>query len=48
MSLEPGQLTITFTTAEDLSSKLFELAQAISNDFRRFQQIVEPRERTGE
>ncbi len=42
--IEPGQLTITFTSAENLLSRLFELAQGISNDFRRFQEIVEPKQ----
>ena len=42
VSLEPGELRITFSSAEDLLSKLFELAQGISNDFERFRRIVEP------
>ena len=41
VSLKPGELTITAESAEDLLRKLFELAQAISNDFDRFRQVVE-------
>ncbi len=41
VSLEPGELRITFTGAEDLLQKLFELGQAISNDFEQFRKVVE-------
>ena len=42
VTLEPGELAITFESTEDLLSKLFELAQAISNDFERFRRVVGP------
>ena len=43
VSLAPGQLTIIFDSAEDVLGKLFELAQAISNDFEQFRKAVEQR-----
>ena len=39
--LRSGQLTVEFAGAEDLLSKLFELAQTVSNDFERFRTAVE-------
>jgi len=36
VALEPGHLHITFSGTEDLLAKLFELAQAASNDYNRF------------
>ena len=39
--LRPGQLTVAFDRAEDLLSKLFELAQTAANDFERFRAVVE-------
>ncbi len=39
--LRPGQLTVEFERAEDLLSKLFELAQTAANDFERFRAVVE-------
>jgi len=38
--LEPGLLRIEFSGAEDLLRQLFELAQAISNDYDRFEQLL--------
>jgi hypothetical protein len=38
--LRPGRLEVDFTGTEDLLSKLFELAQAASNDFDRFESIT--------
>ena len=35
--LEPGCLRVEFDGAEDLLRKLYELAQAVANDFERFQ-----------
>jgi hypothetical protein len=45
VTLQPGHLHIEFSGAEDLLAKLYELAQAASNDFGRFQAAVEPAER---
>ena len=42
VALEPGHLHIEFVGAEDLLSKLYELAQAASNDFDRFRAAAEP------
>ena len=39
--LARGELVIHFSSAEDLLSKLFELSQAVSNDFERFMRAVE-------
>ena len=39
--LEPGELRIEFFGAEDLLRHLFELSQAIVNDYERFQVAVE-------
>jgi hypothetical protein len=43
--LEPGHLHVTFSGAEDLLAKLFELAQAASNDYDRFCAAAEPVDR---
>jgi hypothetical protein len=40
--LLPGRLEVDFQSAEQLLASLFELAQAISNDFEEFQRVVEP------
>jgi hypothetical protein len=42
ISLKPGELKIQFYGTEDLLRQLFELSQAIANDYQRFQQVVEP------
>src|SRR4051812_776331 len=42
VALQPGHLHITFAGAEDLLSKLYELSQAVSNDFDRFRAVAEP------
>ena len=39
--LQPGELRIEFFGTEDLLRHLFELSQAILNDYKRFQEIVE-------
>jgi len=39
--LKPGELRIEFYGAEDLLRHLFELSQAMVNDFGRFQAAVE-------
>jgi hypothetical protein len=41
VSLRPGKLEVEFHGTEDLLRNLFELAQAIQNDYRRFEQICE-------
>lgn len=40
VSLQPGTLQIRFSGAEDLLSKLFTLAQAISADYTAFEQAI--------
>lgn len=45
VALEAGHLHIAFSGTEDLLGKLFELSQAASNDFDRFQAAAEPAER---
>jgi hypothetical protein len=45
VALEPGHLHIEFSSTEDLLAKLYELAQAASNDFDRFRAAAEPAER---
>lgn len=37
-----GELRVHFSGAEDLAAKLFEISQAMSNDWPRFVQAVEP------
>jgi hypothetical protein len=46
VALEPGQLHIAFSGAVDLLAKLFEFAQAASNDYDRFCAAAEPVEQT--
>lgn len=41
ISLGPGELRIQFLSAEDLASKLFELSQAMANDWPAFSRAVE-------
>jgi hypothetical protein len=38
--LEPGRLTVEFSRPEQLLERLFSLAQAIANDFERFQTVA--------
>jgi hypothetical protein len=44
VALDAGHLHIVFSDAEDLLGKLFELAQAASNDFDRFRTASESAE----
>jgi hypothetical protein len=37
IDIRPGELRISFTAAEDLAAKLFELSQAMANDWEEFQ-----------
>ncbi len=39
--LKPGELKIEFFGTEDLLRHLFELSQAVMNDYKRFQEIVD-------
>jgi hypothetical protein len=41
IELRPGELRIQFYGAEDLAAKLFELSQAMANDWHAFAQSVE-------
>jgi hypothetical protein len=41
--LRPGRLEVDFKGTEDLLTKLFDLAQAASNDFERFESITGPK-----
>ncbi len=41
ISLRPGELRIEFFGAEDLAAKLFELSQAMANDWPAFSRAVE-------
>ena len=43
IGLAPGRLTITFTAPEELLQKLFELGQALANDYETFAAAVAPR-----
>ena len=41
ITLKPGELRIEFFGAEDLAAKLFELSQAMANDWQAFARAVE-------
>jgi hypothetical protein len=41
IELRPHELRISFEGAEDLAAKLFELSQAMANDWQVFQKLVE-------
>ena len=41
IELRPGELRIQFYGAEDLAAKLFELSQAMANDWQAFARAVE-------
>jgi hypothetical protein len=41
IALRPGELRIEFYGAEDLAAKLFELSQAMANDWQAFARAVE-------
>ena len=40
MSIRPGELRIEFSGADDLFRQLFELAQAMKNDYERFKALA--------
>ena len=46
ISLQPGELRIEFFGTEDLLRHLFELSQAILNDYERFDVLVEGNRKT--
>jgi hypothetical protein len=41
ITVRPGQLAVHFSSAEDLAAKLFELSQAMANDWPAFVAAVE-------
>jgi hypothetical protein len=41
IELKPGELRIEFYGAEDLAAMLFELSQAMANDWQTFARAVE-------
>jgi hypothetical protein len=41
ISLRPGELKIEFNGTEDLLRQLFQLSQAIANDYTRFSKLIE-------
>ena len=41
ITLSPGRLEVRFFGAQDLLGRLFDLAQAISQDFRHFEELLE-------
>jgi hypothetical protein len=41
ITVHPGQLSVHFSSAEDLAAKLFELSQAMANDWSAFVAAVE-------
>ena len=47
IALKPGELRIEFYGAEDLAAKLFELSQAMANDWQAFARAVEEESRPG-
>jgi len=42
IDLRPGQLKIEFTGTEELLRYLYELSQAILNDYARFEEAIQP------
>jgi len=46
IALKPGELRIEFFGAEDLAAKLFELSQAMANDWSAFARTVEDEAQT--
>jgi hypothetical protein len=40
--LRPGELRVQFSSAEDLAAKLFEISQAMANDWPGFVHATEP------
>jgi hypothetical protein len=45
IEFRPGELLVRFANAEDLAAKLFELSQAMANDWHAFQEALEDQSR---
>ena len=41
VSVEPGRIEVRFSSAKDAVGRLFALAQALTNDYERFEALVE-------
>ena len=41
VSVEPGRIEVRFSGAKDAVGRLFALAQALTNDYERFEALVE-------
>ena len=41
VSVEPGRIEVRFSGAQDAVGRLFALAQALTNDYERFEELVE-------
>ena len=41
VSVEPGRIEVRFSSAQDAVGRLFALAQALTNDYERFEELVE-------
>ena len=41
VSVEPGRIEVRFSSAQDAVGRLFALAQALTNDYERFEALVE-------
>ena len=41
VSVEPGRIEVRFSGAQDAVGRLFALAQALTNDYERFEALVE-------
>ena len=41
VSVEPGRIEVRFRGAKDAVGRLFALAQALTNDYERFEELVE-------
>ena len=41
VSVEPGRIEVRFSGAKDAVGRLFALAQALTNDYERFEELVE-------
>ena len=47
MTVEAGRVEVRFASAKEAVVKLFALAQALTNDYERFETIVGKGERSG-
>ena len=47
VSVEPGRIEVRFSGAKDAVERLFALAQALTNDYERFEELVEGGEAAG-